>query len=68
MEIVEIALYILTGFIAAFIGIKLQLKKTGAGNCKMCKTCDYMLDYKKRKKKKKTEKEVCAKESAEENV
>jgi hypothetical protein len=44
------AMYLVVGFIVSLIVIKAQLKKTGAGKCKMCRTCDFKLDFEKREK------------------
>jgi hypothetical protein len=43
-------IYILVGFIASMFFTLAMLKKQGAGNCKMCKTCEYYLDFEKREK------------------
>jgi|GEM_PF-5673625 len=43
------AIYLVVGFLVSFIAVKRALMKSGAGNCKMCKSCDYFLDCKKRK-------------------
>jgi hypothetical protein len=43
-------IYLFVGFLASFICVKRSLMKSGAGNCKMCKSCDYYLDSKERER------------------
>jgi hypothetical protein len=43
-------IYIFVGFAASLIVVKIQLKAKGAGNCKMCKTCDYYLEHEERER------------------
>jgi hypothetical protein len=38
---------IIIGFFIGMVCVKRALNKSGAGNCKMCKTCDYFLDFEK---------------------
>jgi hypothetical protein len=40
-------IYFIVGFIVSLLVLKRSLMKSGAGNCKMCKKCDYYLDSKK---------------------
>jgi hypothetical protein len=41
--VVEFIIGIIVGFVGSFIALKRSLSKSGAGNLKMCKTCDYMV-------------------------
>lgn len=41
MDLVNYGLCILVGFLISFLVLKSSLNKQGAGNCKMCQSCNY---------------------------
>lgn len=45
MIVIQVVVYILIGFVFSLIYLKRSLYRSGAGNCKMCRNCDYLKEW-----------------------